>query len=199
MMLGEQGREAVPSEANLTQDLGFDDATSVPPITTDGMRDLFLGPRDTSERNYQENFPDSPLTESQAARPIQDLAGQGFFPGPHQGQPEPYKPQPGYQPADETSAGQSYWSPQPDQTRPSTRYSFAGQDIPDPDLAGAPQYPTFPPQNGGIPQPDRDSRPEYSTGTNQPSSDWSYQPSGSWQTPSGNQDFAAGPDSWDVA
>ena len=118
----------------------------------DSVRALFLAPRDTSERNYQENYPDSSLTEPQAARPIHDLAGQGFFPGPHQGQPEPFKPQPGYQPADETSAGHSYWSPQFDQTTPSTRYSLGGRDIPDPDLAGGGgNIPHFPPEMGESP------------------------------------------------
>ena len=41
-MLDEAAQEATPSEPNLTQDLRFDDTTSPPPITTDGMRALFF-------------------------------------------------------------------------------------------------------------------------------------------------------------
>ena len=62
-MLDEAAQEATPSEPNLTQDLRLDDTTSSPPITTDGLRALFLSPeaaapRDTS-RNFEESTPGS--------------------------------------------------------------------------------------------------------------------------------------------
>ena len=49
MMLGEPGREPAPSETNLTQYLGFDDATSAFPSRL-MVRELLFWPQETQPR-----------------------------------------------------------------------------------------------------------------------------------------------------
>ena len=197
-MLDEAAQEAALSEPNLTQDLRLDDTTSPPPITTDGLGALFLSPeaaapRDTS-RNFEETTPGSlrPTT-----RPLQDLADRGYQSRFYQGQTDPSQPQPGYQPTSK-NAGFSSWSTHSgfEPTRPSTRYGQDDDHEPDPDLAGAPQFPPYPPQDERFPESDRDPT-RFFTGTNQAgpgAADWSQQSSGLWEEPTARRDFAAGPE-----
>jgi hypothetical protein len=154
-MLDEAAQEATPSEPNLTQDLRLDDTTSSPPITTDGMRALFLSPeagapRDTS-RNFEESTPGSLRPPTQLT---QDRADQGFQPRPHEGQTDPSQPRPDYRPAYK-NAGLSSWPPFSDfePTRPSTRYGQQDRHEPDPDIAGPLIPPHIPHEMRNYPNP----------------------------------------------